>query len=227
MQVITDFIYNKQQKLNISKFTDIKNLQIQISRVKLKFGLTQGQLHFQVILNKKIYEMQDGELPFNSIYLNDLIDQIQKCNYQMTGPIWDKTSITETDQISNLLQYDPLQRLTLAQVLDHPWIKNMQIQLEIPRDTQEKNMPIFLIKKTNQESELSTKKIQQICFLFVAGEIWKRLSLQNSSVSKIQEDLKKFKSIDISTYNNQIQVTNDSSTNHVYHIDYPFNDDSD
>ncbi|CAD8117498.1 unnamed protein product [Paramecium sonneborni] len=233
---ITDF--------NVSKFTNgYKEFQNIDEHGKIEMWTYTGTVAFSApeifsggLYNEQVdlwsagvilYVMLSGELPFNSEYLNDLIDQIQKCKYQMIGPIWDHISPTAKDLIQNLLQFDPQQRLTPEQALNHPWIKNVQNKSEIPRDTLEKNMARFLNQKTNNESEMSAKKIKQICFLFGAGEIWKRHSLKNSSVSKISEDLKKFKSIDISTYNKQIQVTKDKNSKNIYHIDCPFNDDSD
>ncbi|CAD8093148.1 unnamed protein product [Paramecium primaurelia] len=173
-----------------------------------------------------LYVMLSGELPFNSDYLNDLIDKIQQCKYEMVGPIWDQISYQAKDLISNLLQFDPQKRLTPQQALEHPWVKNAQNESNLPRDRLEKNMARFLNWKP-QETQMNAKKIKQLCFLFGAGEIWKRNSLKHSSVSTISEEFKKFKSIDITSFKatEHIQVIKDKNSSHIYHIDYPFSDD--
>lgn len=39
-----------------------------------------------------LFVMLSGELPFNSDYLNDIIDKISQCKYEMNSPIWNQIS---------------------------------------------------------------------------------------------------------------------------------------
>ncbi|CAK80762.1 unnamed protein product (macronuclear) [Paramecium tetraurelia] len=169
-----------------------------------------------------LYVMLSGELPFNQEYLNDLIEQIRQCKYEFTGIIWDQISESAKDLITNLLQLDPEKRFTPEQALNHPWITHEQSNSDIPRYQLQKNMArILRVKNINQES-----RIKQICYLFGAGDIWKRHSLGQDTNLDLYDNLKKYRSIDISDSwkNAEIKVTKDTNKKGVYTIDYPFSD---
>lgn len=62
--------------------------------------------------------------------------------------------------------------------------------------------------------------MRQICFLFGAGDIWKRHSLGYNTSATLAEDFRKSKSIDIagSQPTNKITVVKDNEQKGLFHI---------
>ncbi|KAM3146386.1 hypothetical protein pb186bvf_001355 [Paramecium bursaria] len=176
-----------------------------------------------------LYVMLSGELPFNAEYLNDLIEQIQQCKYEMDSKIWQQISPAAKNLIQNLLQKDPQKRLTPEQALEHTWIIKECSDKALPRESLVKNIDRLLNVRPKKLGEKREQKLRQLCFLFGVGDIWRRHSQGYPSKTSIQEDFRKFKSIDVSSYSDEtdtVKVTKDQTKTGVYNISYDF-DDSD
>lgn len=70
-----------------------------------------------------IYVMLCGYPPFYAESNPEMFDRIRQCNYRFDSPYWDSISSEAKDLISKLLLLDPTKRLTIEQVLAHPWMK--------------------------------------------------------------------------------------------------------
>jgi serine/threonine protein kinase len=71
-----------------------------------------------------------GNLPFGNDNDRDLFSRIRTADYDMEGTNWRKTSIESRQVVNGLLELNPQQRLTVNQVLQHPWIQNQLPLLE-------------------------------------------------------------------------------------------------
>ncbi|XP_044019742.1 serine/threonine-protein kinase GL21140 isoform X2 [Aphidius gifuensis] len=59
-----------------------------------------------------------------------LFERILSGRYEFTQPYWDPISATAKELIANMLQADPELRFTAEDVLDHPWLTEVNKQLE-------------------------------------------------------------------------------------------------
>lgn len=68
-----------------------------------------------------LYAMLSGRPPFNAEHDLEVMRLIKVGKYHMSGHVWDKVSIHAKDLVRKLLQYDPKERYTIEQALNHDW----------------------------------------------------------------------------------------------------------
>jgi serine/threonine protein kinase len=66
-----------------------------------------------------LYAMLYGELPFDEENVNTTFKYIRDAKYYMKGT----TSIEGKDLLNRMLQPNPFNRITISEILDHPWFK--------------------------------------------------------------------------------------------------------
>ena len=74
-----------------------------------------------------MYILLVGFPPFSSRTNNqeELFDQILSGLFEFNSPDWDDISFSAKELISWMLQVDPLQRFSAYEILEHPWIKEL------------------------------------------------------------------------------------------------------
>ena len=86
------------------------------------------------------------------------------------GPLWDSVSNEAKELIKCLLEVDPTLRITPEKALNHQWIVNENIRkATLKRDDLIKNLPHLTPLYMSPPG-----KMKALCYLFGAGEIWKR-----------------------------------------------------
>ena len=104
-----------------------------------------------------LYAMLYGTVPFRAQNMTDLHDMIVKAKYSLKNEISEQAR----DLLKKILEPDPRKRLTIAQILKHPWFDEIDEGIEIFTDIEkEKIKQEFAynnIKKKykNNESEVS------------------------------------------------------------------------
>ncbi len=78
-----------------------------------------------------LYILLSGRPPFNAKANRDVLEQTCRGQYKMTGGVWESISADAKDLISRMLCTNPLERITTAQILTHPWIKQLEEEDEV------------------------------------------------------------------------------------------------
>eukprot|EP00794_Sanderia_malayensis_P000599 gene598-1260_t len=74
-----------------------------------------------------LYTMLSGKTPFASGHQDDphkILQRIEDGNVSLTGGNWDAITDLAKDLVRRMLNIDPGRRLTAAQILTHPWLRN-------------------------------------------------------------------------------------------------------
>lgn len=74
-----------------------------------------------------LYAMLSGKAPFQS-YSQDIsacmvMQRIKDGEFKMTGGSWNAISAKAKDVIKGLLTVDSHERMSMAQLIDHPWVQ--------------------------------------------------------------------------------------------------------
>ena len=69
------------------------------------------------------YVILCGFPPFYHENHAELFRAIKQCNYEFVAPFWDGVSESAKDFITKLLVINPEDRLSAAEVLEHPWVR--------------------------------------------------------------------------------------------------------
>ena len=69
--------------------------------------------------------MVHGCAPFKGNSVNEVKDKMLKASYNLS----DKITETLKNLIVNLLKFDPDERLSIKQILNHPWIQRMEVMV--------------------------------------------------------------------------------------------------
>jgi len=69
-----------------------------------------------------LYILLSGKPPFDGDTDEDILRNVQKGVYKMSGPIWSRVSAEGTDLVKKLLCFDSDRRITAQQALHHDWI---------------------------------------------------------------------------------------------------------
>ena len=70
-----------------------------------------------------LYILLSGLPPFNGRNDTEIISSIKKGVFNFKNKVWNDISSLAKDLVENLIKYDPKERLTAQQALQHPWIK--------------------------------------------------------------------------------------------------------
>mmetsp|Transcript_27607 Transcript_27607/g.59333 ORF Transcript_27607/g.59333 Transcript_27607/m.59333 type:complete len:565 (-) Transcript_27607:540-2234(-) len=98
------------------------------------------------------YILLCGYPPFYGDTDNQIFDSVRTGRFDFPSPDWDEISDAAKDFICNMLKRDPSKRLSAAQLLKHPWIKEMagpppQVNREVP-DHRRKRSSIALAPRS-------------------------------------------------------------------------------
>ncbi|CAG9316821.1 unnamed protein product [Blepharisma stoltei] len=78
-----------------------------------------------------LYILVQGKLPFKGKNVADLKNEYKK-EIAFEGSDWDFTSDELKDLLSKMLEYDYKKRITAADALNHPWIRNNEFSSLTP-----------------------------------------------------------------------------------------------
>lgn len=83
-----------------------------------------------------LYVMLCGFPPFYDEDEDVLFEQIKNGHFEFPSPYWDTVSDKAKDLITKLLQINPLNRLTAEDILKHPWLSEVnnnvqQLQFQV------------------------------------------------------------------------------------------------
>ena len=83
-----------------------------------------------------LYFLLSGKTPFHDSTQSKTLERIKSCRFNFDDPIWSGISDQAKDLISRLIVLDPNNRLSVDQILQHPWVLNLEInpELEIELD---------------------------------------------------------------------------------------------
>lgn len=81
------------------------------------------------------YMLLVGEPPFEG-FEDDILDNIQRCNYSFKSKRWRSISDSAKDFVRKLLVEDTTVRMSASEALNHPWIKLLGVDdsVEVPID---------------------------------------------------------------------------------------------
>ncbi len=70
-----------------------------------------------------LYVLLSGTQPFTGSSEFEIFQKIRMGVYSMAGPRWEAVSKAAKDLVKNMMLYDPKQRFTALEALNHPWIQ--------------------------------------------------------------------------------------------------------
>lgn len=73
------------------------------------------------------FTMLSGKVPFHAKTTvesaNDVIERIKSAEFSFEDPVWQSVSEMAKNLITGLLTIDPNKRITMSELIKHPWIK--------------------------------------------------------------------------------------------------------
>ena len=106
------------------------------------------------------YILLAGYPPFYSDSPTDLFQKIKECRYQFDEPYWNEVSKEAQDLISRLLVVDPASRLTIKDVLEHPWMTNVYKEVT-PGVNELRNIQARRALRREYDDAMSLTKLRQ------------------------------------------------------------------
>ena len=79
--------------------------------------------------------MLSGRPPFDGNDDREIVKSVKIGNYTMSGPEWKNISKEAVDMIKKMLTYDPNNRISAEDALNHPWIKKKVLEPSDPKAT--------------------------------------------------------------------------------------------
>ena len=73
-----------------------------------------------------LFVLLSGRPPFHGASNREIISKTVSGDYSMAGREWAQVSDAAKDLIRRMLCTDPLQRITIPEVLSHPWLSNVE-----------------------------------------------------------------------------------------------------
>ena len=104
-----------------------------------------------------LYLLLSGNTPFTAESQEKTFHNIQNAPLEFDRPGWEKVSKEAKDLITGLLEKDPKKRLTLKEVIDHPWVHTHHSSDVITPEDQGAVMEIF-----NNMRKFRSLKISEI-----------------------------------------------------------------
>ncbi|EGR31844.1 protein kinase domain protein [Ichthyophthirius multifiliis] len=110
-----------------------------------------------------LYILLSGTPPFSGKNETEIMMNVQKGNFSLEGNNMKHVSDEAKDLIRQMLEYNPKNRLSASQVLEHKWFELIE-QKEVINDEAFQNC---LISLKNFRSE---RKLQQAALIFIASQ---------------------------------------------------------
>lgn len=73
-----------------------------------------------------LYILLCGRPPFNSKSNREVLERTARGVYKISGGEWDAISPDAKDLVQKMLHANPLERITTAQILAHPWLQQLE-----------------------------------------------------------------------------------------------------
>jgi serine/threonine protein kinase len=73
-----------------------------------------------------LYILLCGRPPFNSKSNREVLERTARGIYKISGGEWDAISSDAKDLVQRMLTTNPLERITTAQILQHPWLRQLE-----------------------------------------------------------------------------------------------------
>lgn len=70
-----------------------------------------------------LYMLLSGCPPFNGSSDNQILDAVRRGEYELGGGMWDIISDAAKDLVMCMLSKNPMQRISAAEALNHPWFQ--------------------------------------------------------------------------------------------------------
>ena len=71
-----------------------------------------------------LYILLCGKPPFDGDSDEEILKNVQKGLYKISGPIWSRISKEGVDLVKKMLSFDPEKRITAQHALSHAWVIN-------------------------------------------------------------------------------------------------------
>jgi len=107
-----------------------------------------------------LYTMLAGQTPFANgpnDTPNDILSRIGEGKFSLIGGNWESVSPHAKDLVKRMLHIDPHQRMTLQQILNHPWISNRDNLSQVPLTLQDVHLVKGAMKATFKALNSSPK----------------------------------------------------------------------
>ena len=69
-----------------------------------------------------LYILLCGRPPFDGENDDEILENVSKGLYKISGPIWSRMTGECIDLVKKMLTFDPEKRISAAQAIGHPWI---------------------------------------------------------------------------------------------------------
>jgi calcium-dependent protein kinase len=69
-----------------------------------------------------LYILLCGRPPFDGENDDEILENVSKGIYKISGPIWSRMSSDGIDLVKKMLTFDPDKRISAAYAISHPWI---------------------------------------------------------------------------------------------------------
>jgi calcium-dependent protein kinase len=69
-----------------------------------------------------LYILLCGRPPFDGENDDEILENVSKGIYKVSGPIWSRVSAEGIDLVKKMLNFDQYKRISAQQALSHPWI---------------------------------------------------------------------------------------------------------
>ncbi|KAL4492626.1 hypothetical protein ABPG72_007739 [Tetrahymena utriculariae] len=139
-----------------------------------------------------LYFLLCGELPFTGNTNTQIFDKILNQKVEFQGNNWKKVSKEAKDLVKKLLVVNPVDRLTLDQVLKHPWIT--KLPQKKPFGSDEEDQRILNMLRNHQSTAKFKKEALKILVNFLEEEeiqelkqIFRKIDTNNTGMIKIEE----------------------------------------
>jgi calcium-dependent protein kinase len=146
-----------------------------------------------------LYILLSGNPPFDGANDEQILKKVEQGQYDFSDPEWDSISDDAKDLISKMMTYDPDQRITARQALQHPWLTNAP-NTPIDEETARKILRNLQTFKSGQQlhkatltfitSQLTTKQERDDMI-----EIFKRLDTDKNGTISREELIRCFQTL--------------------------------
>jgi serine/threonine protein kinase len=167
-----------------------------------------------------LYTMLAGHPPFHSNPKYRY--QITRLTYSpMKGPAWDTISAEAKDLVDKMLTKDPLQRITIEEILSHPWLQSPASETELGEEYNKRIKSLSLRQKLkraflahNLHDHLTLRESFQdaLPFLKPPTESENSIAQDNDLAEEFNSRLLKLKEILVSAIFDSSELQEDSET---------------
>ena len=112
-----------------------------------------------------LYLLLAGHTPFVGKDQEETFKNIQQAPLSFDRPVWEKVSKDAKHLLTGLLEKDPGKRLTLKEVIEHPWVRTNHSSDVITPDDQAAIMDIFASMRKFRNIKISEIQLGVLVFM--------------------------------------------------------------